>query len=54
VLTDLADVRHSLGDDQEARVGWQRAHDILVQLAHPDADEVRVRLAQINSRQSTS
>ncbi|HEX6361064.1 AfsR/SARP family transcriptional regulator [Actinophytocola sp.] len=54
VLIDLADVHHGLGDDGSARAGWQRAHDILVQLAHPEADEVRARLAEVNSRQSTS
>jgi DNA-binding SARP family transcriptional activator len=54
VLIDLADVHESMGDEESARTGWQQAHDILAQLTHPDADEVRARLAHVHSRQSTS
>lgn len=54
VLIDLGDVRNTLGDEESARTDWRRAHDILVRLSHPEADEVRARLAQIQSRQSTS
>ncbi len=53
VLIDLADIHDGLGDDQSARAGWQRAHDVLAQLAHPEADEVSALLAQVHSRQST-
>jgi tetratricopeptide (TPR) repeat protein len=52
VLIDLADLQESLGDKESARNGWRRAGDILAQLTHPDADEVRARLATVHSRQS--
>jgi DNA-binding SARP family transcriptional activator/tetratricopeptide (TPR) repeat protein len=52
VLIDLADLQHGSGDAASARAGWQRARDLLVGLAHPDADEVRARLAKVHSRQS--
>ncbi len=48
MLIDLANLRRDLGDVEAARAGWQRAHDILARLAHPDADEVRTRLAKVH------
>ena len=44
VLTALADIYKSAGDRDKARAGWQRAFDILLQLGHPDADEIRAKL----------
>ncbi|RSM48750.1 tetratricopeptide repeat protein [Amycolatopsis balhimycina DSM 5908] len=49
VLIDLANIRRNLGDVESARTGWQQAHDILAHLAHPEADEVRARLASVHS-----
>ncbi|WP_086848898.1 AfsR/SARP family transcriptional regulator [Amycolatopsis kentuckyensis] len=49
VLIDLANLRRELGDVESARTGWQRAHDILAHLAHPEADEVRTRIAEVHS-----
>ncbi|MGW3995493.1 BTAD domain-containing putative transcriptional regulator [Amycolatopsis sp. NPDC004772] len=49
VLIELANLRHELGEAEAARSGWQRAHDILAHLAHPEADEVRMRLAEVHS-----
>jgi DNA-binding SARP family transcriptional activator/tetratricopeptide (TPR) repeat protein len=54
VLIDLADLHDSLEDTASASAGWQRAHDILARLAHPEADEVRARLARVHNRQSTN
>ncbi|WP_410612645.1 BTAD domain-containing putative transcriptional regulator [Amycolatopsis sp. lyj-109] len=48
VLIELANLRRDLGEVEAARSGWQRAHDILVHLAHPEADEVLVRLAEVH------
>lgn len=48
MLIDLANLRRDLGDLDAARAGWQRAHDILARLAHPEADEVRTRLAKVH------
>jgi len=49
VLIELANLRRELGDVESARSGWQQAHDILAHLAHPEADEVLVRLAEVQS-----
>jgi tetratricopeptide (TPR) repeat protein len=49
ILIDLANTRRTLGDVKSARTGWQQAHDILAHLAHPEADEVRARLAAAHS-----
>ena len=49
MLIDLANLRRDLGDVESARAGWQQAHDILAHLAHPEADEVRTRLAKVHS-----
>ena len=54
VLIDLADLQQGLGDTAFAQAGLRHAHDLLVQLAHPDVGEVRARLDQVHSRQSTS
>lgn len=43
-LIRLADIRRDTGDLESARVEWQRAHDILEQLGHPDAGEVLDKL----------
>jgi DNA-binding SARP family transcriptional activator/tetratricopeptide (TPR) repeat protein len=45
-LIELANLRRELGDVESARSGWQQAHDILAHLAHPEAAEVRTRLAE--------
>jgi DNA-binding SARP family transcriptional activator/tetratricopeptide (TPR) repeat protein len=49
VLIEIANLRRDLGDVESARSGWQQAHDILAHLAHPEADEVRTRLAEVHS-----
>ncbi|WP_410623454.1 BTAD domain-containing putative transcriptional regulator [Amycolatopsis sp. cmx-8-4] len=46
---DIANLHRELGDIESARTGWKQAHDILVHLAHPDADEVLKRLSEVNS-----
>ncbi|HEV8559923.1 MAG TPA: BTAD domain-containing putative transcriptional regulator [Actinophytocola sp.] len=51
MLIELASIRHGLGDVESARAEWQRAYDILAHLAHPEAGEVRARLAQVHSGQ---
>ena len=47
ILTHLGNTRHAAGDPQEARAAWQAALDILDDLRHPDADEVRAKLGLI-------
>jgi DNA-binding SARP family transcriptional activator len=44
-LTNLGDTRHACGEDRQAREAWQQALNILDELDHPDADDVRGKLA---------
>jgi DNA-binding SARP family transcriptional activator len=44
-LTRLGDTRHAAGEAAEARQAWHQALTILDDLQHPDADQVRVKLA---------
>jgi tetratricopeptide (TPR) repeat protein/transcriptional regulator with XRE-family HTH domain len=44
VLTHLGDARLVAGDPQQARRAWRLSLDILDDLRHPDADQVRARL----------
>ncbi|SCL50516.1 AfsR/SARP family transcriptional regulator [Micromonospora chersina] len=48
VLTHLGSARRAAGDREEARAAWRHALAILEQLNHPDADVVRVQLAQLS------
>jgi DNA-binding SARP family transcriptional activator len=43
-LTHLGDTHHAAGDTPTARSTWQHALNILAQLDHPDADQVRTKL----------
>jgi tetratricopeptide (TPR) repeat protein/DNA-binding SARP family transcriptional activator len=45
VLTDLGDAQHAAGRAEEACQAWQQAVSILEGLHHPDAEQVRARLA---------
>jgi hypothetical protein len=47
VLTHLGDTRHADGELTQAREAWQQALAILEDLEHPDADQVRAKLASI-------
>jgi DNA-binding SARP family transcriptional activator len=44
-LTHLADVRQAAGHQEEARDAWRQSLAILDDLHHPDAEEVRAKLA---------
>jgi DNA-binding SARP family transcriptional activator len=44
-LTRLGEVHHDAGDPAAARDAWQRALEILDEIGHPDADDLRKRLA---------
>jgi hypothetical protein len=44
-LTHLGDTRHAAGELAQAREDWQQALTILEDLQHPDADQVRAKLA---------
>jgi DNA-binding SARP family transcriptional activator/tetratricopeptide (TPR) repeat protein len=44
-LTRLGDTRHAAGELAQARDAWQQALDILDDLHHPDAGQVRAKLA---------
>jgi DNA-binding SARP family transcriptional activator/tetratricopeptide (TPR) repeat protein len=45
VLTLLGDTRHAAGDLAQARQTWQQALTILQNLQHPDAGQLRAKLA---------
>jgi tetratricopeptide (TPR) repeat protein len=47
-LTHLGDTRHAVGELAQAREAWQQALAILDDLQHPDADQVRAKLASTN------
>jgi DNA-binding SARP family transcriptional activator/tetratricopeptide (TPR) repeat protein len=48
-LAHLGDTHHAAGDDEAARTAWRQALAILDELAHPDADQVRVKLDQLDA-----
>jgi tetratricopeptide (TPR) repeat protein/transcriptional regulator with XRE-family HTH domain len=48
VLTRLGDTHHAAGDPIAAGTAWQQALDIFDQLDHPDADQVRTKLHNID------
>jgi tetratricopeptide (TPR) repeat protein len=53
-LAHLGDTHHATGQPDAARICWERCLDILNDLEHPDADEVRTKLdnlAQTEPRQ---
>jgi tetratricopeptide (TPR) repeat protein/transcriptional regulator with XRE-family HTH domain len=49
-LTHLGDIHDAAGNPAAARSAWQQARDILTDLDHPDADQVRARLARAQRR----
>jgi DNA-binding SARP family transcriptional activator/tetratricopeptide (TPR) repeat protein len=51
-LTRLGDIRHAAGDRAQAREAWQQALAILDYLQHPDAGQVRAKLARTNHHAS--
>ncbi|HTV99585.1 MAG TPA: tetratricopeptide repeat protein [Streptosporangiaceae bacterium] len=53
-LTHLGDTRHAAGELAHARTAWQQALAILDDLQHPDAGQVRARLASTNNHTSAS
>jgi len=53
ILTHLADARHAAGEPAEARLAWQQALAILEELNHPDADQVRAKLASASDHASS-
>jgi DNA-binding SARP family transcriptional activator len=48
-LTRLGDAHHSAGDPDRAGTSWQSALDILAELEHPNALEVRAKLDRLAS-----
>jgi hypothetical protein len=44
-LTHLGDALHAGGELVQARDAWQQARHILDELHHPDAEQVRAKLA---------
>jgi tetratricopeptide (TPR) repeat protein/transcriptional regulator with XRE-family HTH domain len=53
-LTHLGDTRHAAGDLAQAREAWQQAFAILEDLQHPDAGQVRAKLASTNDHSSAN
>jgi len=51
-LTRLGDTRHAAGELAQARQDWQQALAILEDLQHPDAGQVRAKLASTNDHAS--
>jgi DNA-binding SARP family transcriptional activator len=46
-LTRLGEVHHDAGDRAAARNAWQRALEVLDEIGHPDADDLRKRLTSL-------
>jgi tetratricopeptide (TPR) repeat protein len=53
-LTHLGDTHHAIGDPAAARDAWQQALAILDQLDHPDAEQVRAKLAALDTPPETA
>jgi tetratricopeptide (TPR) repeat protein len=51
-LTHLGDTRQAADELPQAREAWQQALAILDDLQHPDADQVRAKLASTNDHAS--
>ncbi len=51
-LTNLGNTRHAAGDLAEARQAWQQALAILDDIRHPDADQIRAKLASTTGHAS--
>ncbi len=51
-LTRLGHTRQAAGELAQAREAWQQALEILEELHHPDADQVRAKLASTNDHGS--
>jgi hypothetical protein len=45
ILTHLGDTHHTATNPDAARAAWQQALTILTDLDHPDADNVRTKIA---------
>jgi len=52
ILTHLGDTRHAAGDLARAREAWQHAVAILDNFQHPDAGQIRAKLASATDRAS--
>jgi tetratricopeptide (TPR) repeat protein/transcriptional regulator with XRE-family HTH domain len=52
-LTHLGDTHVSAGDPEQARVAWRRALEILDELDHPDAEQLRAKLSALDQVAST-
>jgi tetratricopeptide (TPR) repeat protein/transcriptional regulator with XRE-family HTH domain len=53
-LAHLGATRHAAGEPARAREAWQQALAILDDMQHPDAEEVRAKLASINDYASAN
>lgn len=47
-LTHIGDAQHALGNQTGACEAWQRALYLLEQLGHPDAKQMRARIAAVS------
>jgi len=52
ILSHLGDTRHAAGDLARAREAWQQALAILEDFRHPDADQIRAKLASTDDNAS--
>jgi DNA-binding SARP family transcriptional activator/tetratricopeptide (TPR) repeat protein len=50
ILVHVADAHQALGDHLAAQLAWSQALDILTELGHPDAEDVRARLTAHEAR----
>jgi len=48
-LGHLGDTRHAAGNPAEARAAWDEALAILDDLHHPDADQIRAKLSELDA-----
>jgi tetratricopeptide (TPR) repeat protein/transcriptional regulator with XRE-family HTH domain len=47
-LANLGDTHHVIADSDAARTAWQHALDLLIELDHPDAEQVRTKLDDLD------
>jgi tetratricopeptide (TPR) repeat protein len=50
ILTHLGDTQHAAGDPTAAHTAWRHALGLLADLDHPDAEQVRSKLATLDTR----
>ena len=53
ILRHIGEAHYAAGHPDEARVAWEEALAILDDLHHPDAGQIRAKLAELGARPAT-